>query len=101
MWPGMIQAIPLTRMTDRTVTDRPAFRKVLEDVRDRGWSLVDQELEIGLIALAVPLRDSAGGLLGAINVGVPVLRMTADEMIALVLPKLQETVENISRAIKR
>jgi IclR family pca regulon transcriptional regulator len=101
MWPGMIQAIPLTRMTDRTVTDRLAFRKVLEDVRDRGWSLVDQELEIGLIALAVPLRDSAGGLLGAINVGVPVLRMTADEMIALVLPKLQETVENISRAIKR
>jgi IclR family transcriptional regulator, pca regulon regulatory protein len=46
-WPGMLQNIPLTRMTDRTVTDRVAFRKVLEDVREKGWSLVDQELETG------------------------------------------------------
>ena len=46
-WPGMLKNIPLTRMTDRTVTDRAEFRKILEDVREKGWSLVDQELEIG------------------------------------------------------
>jgi IclR family transcriptional regulator, pca regulon regulatory protein len=100
-WPGMIQSIPLTRMTDRTVTDRVQFRKVLEDVREKGWSLVDQELEIGLMSIAVPLRNAAGGLVGSINVGVPTVRMTPTEMVELILPKLQETVANISQALKR
>jgi IclR family pca regulon transcriptional regulator len=100
-WPGMIQNIPLTRMTDRTVTDRMQFRKVLEDVREKGWSLVDQELEIGLMSIAVPLRNAAGGLVGSINVGVPTVRMTPTEMVEMILPKLQETVANISQALKR
>lgn len=100
-WPGMIQNIPLNRMTDRTVTDRVQFRKVLEEVREKGWSLVDQELEIGLMSIAVPLRNSAGGLVGSINVGVPTVRMTPTEMVELILPKLQETVANISQALKR
>ncbi len=100
-WPGMIQNIPLTRMTDRTVTDRIEFRRVLEDVRDKGWSLVDQELETGLMSIAVPLRNAAGGLVGAINVGAPTVRMTPQEMVELVLPKLNETVANISQALKR
>ena len=100
-WPGMLQNIPLTRMTDRTVTDRVAFRRVLEDVREKGWSLVDQELETGLMSIAVPLRNSAGQLVGAINVGVPTVRMSAGEMVEFILPKLQETVLHISQALKR
>ncbi len=100
-WPGMIQNLVLTRMTDRTVTDRIAFRCVLEDVRNKGWSLVDQELELGLMSIAVPLRNSAGGLVGAINVGVPTVRMTPDELVGIILPKLQETVGHISQALKR
>lgn len=100
-WSGMIQNIPLARMTDRTVTDRVQFRKVLEDVRAKGWSLVDQELEIGLRSIAVPLRNSAGGLVGAINVGVPTVRMTAADMVAQILPRLQETIGHISEALKR
>lgn len=101
MWPGMIQHIPLTRMTDRTVTDPAQFRRILEQVRDQGWSLVDQELETGLMSIAVPLRNSAGGLVGSINVGAPTLRMTPQGMVDFVLPKLQATVRNISEALKR
>jgi IclR family pca regulon transcriptional regulator len=101
MWPGILQNIPLTAMTDRTVTDRAAFRRVLEDTRDKGWSLVDQELERGLLSIAVPLPDSAGRLVGAINVGVPAIRITAEEMIRDILPRLQQTVTSISQALKR
>jgi IclR family transcriptional regulator, pca regulon regulatory protein len=101
MWPGMLQNIPLTRLTDRTVTDRAEFRRVLEQVREQGWSLVDQEMETGLMSIAVPLRNAAGGLVGAINVGVPTVRMTAEDMVSYVLPRLQETVANIGQALKR
>lgn len=99
-WAGMIQNIELTKMTDRTVTDRVEFRRVLEDVREKGWSLVDQELEKGLMSIAVPIRNSAGAVVGAINVGVPTVRMTAEEMVELILPKLKETVGNIANALK-
>lgn len=100
MWPGMIQNIPLTRLTDRTITDRAEFRRVLEDVREKGWSLVDQELEMGLMSIAVPLRNAAGGLVGAINVGVPTVRMDPATMVDYILPRLQETVAHISQALK-
>ena len=100
-WLGMLQNIPLTRMTDRTVTDRKEFRRILEDVRDKGWSLVDQELETGLMSIAVPLYLSSGVMAGSINVGVPTLRMTSTEMVDFILPKLQETVEKISLALRR
>jgi IclR family transcriptional regulator, pca regulon regulatory protein len=101
MWPKIVQNIPLTPLTDRTVTDRQEFRKILEKTREQGWSLVDQELEIGLASIAVPLRNASGGLVGAINVGVPVIRMTPDQMVEHVLPRLLETAGNISQALKR
>lgn len=101
MWPGIIQNIPLTPLTDRTVIDRQAFRRILEQTREQGWALVDQELEIGLASIAVPLRKASGGLVGAINVGVPVIRMTADRMVDDILPRLLETADNISQALKR
>lgn len=100
-WPGLLQAIPLTPMTDRTVTDRGEFERILEDVRDKGWCLVDQELEIGLMSIAVPLRDSRGVLVGAINVGVPTLRMTPARMVEEILPRLLATSGTIREALKR
>lgn len=100
-WPGVLQNIPLTPFTERTVTDRAAFRRVLEAARDQGWSLVDQELEKGLMSIAVPLRDPAGHLVGAVNVGVPTVRSSPEEMVRDILPRLQETVATISRALRR
>lgn len=100
MWPGILKNIPLPMMTESTVTDRKKFGEVLEQVRTQGWSLVDQEFEKGLMSIAVPLRNSSGGLVGSINVGVPTVRMTAEEMVDYILPKLLETVANISRALK-
>jgi IclR family pca regulon transcriptional regulator len=100
MWDGLLRSIPLTAMTEKTVTDRVEFRKVLEQVRDQGWSLVDQELEKGLMSIAVPLRNSAGGLVGSINVGVPTVRMSPDEMVRFILPRLMGAVSNISQALK-
>lgn len=99
-WPDMLDSISLTKMTDRTVTDKDEFRSALEKVRDQGWSLVDQELEKGLMSIAVPLRNTSGGLVGSVNVGVPVIRMSPSDMEEVVLPKLQEAVSNISKALK-
>ncbi len=99
-WPEILRKIELIKMTDKTVSDPKEFRRVLEETRDRGWSFVDQELEIGLMSVSVPVKTSAGVLVGAINVAVPTLRMSPEEMISEILPKLQSTVTNISNALK-
>ncbi|MGY6694929.1 MAG: IclR family transcriptional regulator domain-containing protein [Roseinatronobacter sp.] len=101
LWPGILQNIPLTPMTTHTVTDRHKLRTILEETREKGWNLVDQELEIGLASIAVPLRNYQGVLVGAINVGIPTVRMSADEMVESILPRLLQTASNISQALKR
>ncbi len=100
-WPEMLKSIPMEAVTERTVVDRKQFRAILEEVRDQGWSLVDQELETGLMSIAVPLYLSNGVMVGAVNIGVPTLRMSAQEMVDEMLPKLQDTVGNISLALRR
>lgn len=98
-WPAMLANIELSKKTDKTITDPKEFRKALEQVRNQGWSFVDQELEIGLMSIAAPVKTSTGVLVGAINVGVPTLRMSPDEMVSDILPKLQSAVANISKAL--
>lgn len=100
-WPDMLAKVELTKMTDRTISNAEAFRAELEEVRDKGWCLVDQELEIGLMSIAVPVYLSSGAIIGAVNVGIPTLRMTPEGMVSEILPKLQATVANISQALKR
>jgi IclR family pca regulon transcriptional regulator len=100
-WPAMLDAITLTKMTERTVTNKKEFAKILQDVRQKGWALVNQELEEGLMSIAVPVYQSSGSIIGAVNVGIPTIRMTPEGMVNEILPKLQATVQDISNALRR
>ena len=59
----------LERWTDRTITDPGELRAALDEMRQRGWALVDQELEIGLRSVAAPIRRGADTI-AALNVSV-------------------------------
>jgi len=100
-WSDMLSRIKLTKMTNKTVVDKKEFGKILERVRDQGWSFVNQELEIGLMSIAAPVKTSSGTLVGAINIGVPTLRISPEKMVSNVLPKLLKTATDISKALKR
>lgn len=100
-WPAMLDRITLTRLTDRTETSKKEFSKILQGVREKGWALVDQELEVGLMSIAAPVYRSSGSIIGAVNVGIPTLRMTPEGMVNEILPKLQATVHDISNALRR
>ena len=51
---------PIEARTEFTITDPARLADELAKVREQGWALVDQELEIGLRSIAAPLRDSGG-----------------------------------------
>src|SRR5438270_312251 len=62
---------PLARFTPRTITEPSALRRELDAVRARGYAELVDELEDGLAAVAVPVRDERGGLLAALALSGP------------------------------
>ncbi|HEY0359089.1 MAG TPA: IclR family transcriptional regulator C-terminal domain-containing protein, partial [Mycobacteriales bacterium] len=58
----------LRRLTPKTITSPKALAAELARVRAQGWSLVDQELEEGLRAIAAPIRDRSGRVVASANV---------------------------------
>ncbi|RDD89818.1 IclR family transcriptional regulator C-terminal domain-containing protein [Streptomyces parvulus] len=64
---------------------------VLRRVREQGHALVDEELEAGLRAVAVPVRDRTGRVVAAANVALHAARRTTEECLTRVLPELRHT----------
>jgi len=87
------------RHTPRTLVARSALRRELERVRAAGYALVDQELEIGLRSIAVPVRGPDRAVIAAINVGVQATRVEAATMIREYLPVLSPAAEEIGLAL--
>ena len=89
----------LQRRTSRTLTTPEAIRKVVMEIRQQGWVISDQELELGLRSLAVPLRDSEGQVHAALNVGTPASRITRGELEARFVPVLLEASRELSKKL--
>lgn len=60
----------LVRHTERTVVDRVEIRRILAEVRERGYAISDQEVEIGGSGIAAPLHDAGGAVIAALNIAV-------------------------------
>ncbi|MEV7994999.1 IclR family transcriptional regulator C-terminal domain-containing protein, partial [Streptomyces sp. NPDC086077] len=82
---------PLRPLTPRTLTDPKALTRALDEVRDQGYALVDEELEEGLRSLAVPVRDRTGRAVAALNTAMHTYRHTLQECVDHLAPALRET----------
>ncbi len=91
----------LAPLTEHTITDIEALEAELARVRERGWALVDQELEMGLRSVAAPLRDSSGRTIASINVSTHAGRTTMDEVHEHFLPALLETAQALNDALRQ
>jgi IclR family pca regulon transcriptional regulator len=89
----------LAPILPRTITDQSAFRSELAQVRQRGFALVNQELEEGLVAIAAPVHDRAGRVMAAINLSTHVGRKSVGEMHALV-PAVQAAARDIEMELR-
>ncbi len=86
----------LIQYTPRTIISREGLRNTLESVRNNGYALVDQELEIGLRSIAVPIYGADSGAVAALNVGVQAARVSTAEMESRVLPVLREAAQELA-----
>ena len=96
-----LQRVPLKPLTERTITEPGALKRELERVRERGFALVDQELELGLRSIAVPVRTTVGGVVAALNVSAQAARVTCPEMEMQFLPHLRRAAEEARALLLR
>ncbi|MFF9867503.1 IclR family transcriptional regulator C-terminal domain-containing protein [Streptomyces sp. NPDC013953] len=97
---GRLPRTGLRALTPYTVTEPSRLAAVLEEVAERGYALVDEELEEGLRSVAVPVRDRAGAVVAAVNVAMHSVRRTAGECVAEVLPELRATADRIEAELR-
>jgi IclR family pca regulon transcriptional regulator len=88
-----LDRVRLDRRTAFTVTDRQELLAVLAGVREQGYAAVNEELELGLRSIAVPVRREDGTVQLAINVGTQAARVEAAEMAERFLPPLHAAAE--------
>jgi IclR family transcriptional regulator, pca regulon regulatory protein len=73
-----------------TKTDPGILMDELARVRRQGYAVIDQELEIGLTSIAIPLENRRGHTVAALNIGAPAMRGTKEDMVAAYLPAMRE-----------
>lgn len=93
-----LERVSLVAHTEQSVTDKATLRAKINEARQQGYAIVDQEMEPGLRSLAVPAFDADGKLIGAINVSTNAARVDQDTLIDRLLPLLQEKARRIREA---
>ena len=94
---GYLDRVELRALTPATRTTEPALRDELDRVRRQRYAVVDQELERGLRSAAAPIRDVAGRVIAAANVGALAGRVTVATLRRELVPPLRATAESIER----
>jgi IclR family pca regulon transcriptional regulator len=87
------------KLTPATVVGKEALRKAILKSRADGYSLVDQEVEVGFRSVSVPLRRLDGKVIASLNIGAQSERCPAKTMVKAFLPRLRETAERLQRQL--
>lgn len=73
----------LERFTDNTITSRRSLEEQLESVRSQGYGFTLEEYEVGLAAVAAPIRDLDGHAVATVGISGPNFRITPDTIPGL------------------
>lgn len=94
---GYLQRTPLIPFTEHTLTDEAQLRAQLEKVRTQGYAINDQQLEMGLRSMAVPIHSARNrGVVAAMNIGVNSAQYSVAELRETFLPHLQKAAMDMA-----
>jgi DNA-binding IclR family transcriptional regulator len=95
---GAVLEGPLSAHTHRTITRADELRRQLDAVRAQGYALDDEELELGVRAVAAPVRDRGGSVVAALTVACPTSRLSLDRVPAIAA-EARQAADAISRRL--
>ncbi len=88
----------LPAYTGQTITSKATLRKQLAQVREDGYAVAADELEIGLTAIAAPVHNAHGDVVCSISVSGPTFRLTEERAVEVV-PLVVEAADELSHRL--
>jgi len=96
-----LRDVTLERFTDRTLVDRERLAQVLKQARENGYASIRDELDYGIVSVAVPVRAASGDVVAAINCSTATSRVEPGEMLETRLPVLRSAARAIEIELQR
>ncbi|MDP5103280.1 MAG: helix-turn-helix domain-containing protein [Erythrobacter sp.] len=98
---ALLAGAPFQRFTERTVTDGTAMADRLTLIAERGYDSALDELDYGIVSVAVPIFGRDGGVIASINCSTSTTRISQDELVRTRLPMLRGAAGEIEASLRR
>jgi IclR family pca regulon transcriptional regulator len=92
----LLASMKLTQRGPNTITSKNALRVELEQIREEGFAVNDQELAEGVHAIAVPVRAISGKVVAALGLSADTSTISLEELVDALGPHLVSTADRIS-----
>ena len=94
----MLRTLDLQAITEHSIDNVDALRLECVTIRERGYSFDREEFVPGLVAIAIPVRDTAGEVRAALAVHAPVARMSLEQAMQR-LPALHQAAKRMTELL--
>lgn len=86
------------KRTEKTIQTKEKFLEEVKEIREKGYSIDNEENEPGIYCIAVPIKDFSGKVIAAISISMSVARVNKEKVNEFV-KLLQKTTSNISEEL--
>ena len=86
---NLFKEAPPRKLTAKTITSAAELLEEVRKTRSQGYAISDEEIELGLRSIAVPVRNAVGDMVAAMSLSVQASRMGRKEMVEQLLPALE------------
>ena len=88
----------LTHFTESTLDTLPSLIENIQEIRNRGWSIDDEEHTLGMRCIAAPIFNEYGEAIGGISVSGPTVRID-DKRLKILGPVVRRMADELTRAV--
>jgi IclR family pca regulon transcriptional regulator len=92
-WEPLVKKVSMEALTPKTVVSLTGLRHMLQDCRELGYASCDEEIELGVRSIAIPMFNQAGQTVAAMSISTRAERMTSSEMVRQHLPTMLRSRE--------
>lgn len=93
---GIIYGTELHTYTEYTKTDLYVLQKELDQIREKGYAISNEEFEEGICSVAAPIFNRQKQVIAAINLATPAYQVKKDKLEQVFLPLIQEVARKLS-----
>jgi len=94
-----LDSVKTEARTRHSLIKKSALRDAVRNAIAQGYAFTDQELEIGLRSIAIPVMDSRGAVVAAMSASASSARVTIQQMVKSFVPVLRASADSLGRAL--